>query len=197
MLHGSPQIYHHYEAIFIHIPKVAGTSIERILKLNPKENYGGHSTAIGIKKHYPKEFGEYYKFSFVRNPYDRVSSAYFYLKNSPLNKALQNHNIKDSIDINDYIKNYFPNDHILHLWPQYKFITDQDIILVDDVFRYENLEEDWEKVCNKLKINLKLPYFNPSKKDSFKYTSNSINTINEFYKKDFELFGYELKSNYI
>jgi len=193
MIHHIPQIFHHYKAIFIHIPKVAGTSMERALELSRMDNVGGHSTALAIRIQYPKEFNEYYKFSFVRNPYDRISSAYFYLKNIKAGGDHQNQLVHLSKDINDYIENYLSKETIIHLWPQYKFITGPfGNILIDSIFRFENLEEDWEKVCGKLKVNLNLPHFRPTKKKLFEYTPNSINIINKLYKKDFELFGYKM-----
>ena len=67
--------------IYIHIPKTGGMSIETILGADIKEL---HNKSIKIKHgyptdwNYPKYWEKYYKFTFVRNPWDRVVSSYFY-----------------------------------------------------------------------------------------------------------------------
>ena len=73
---------------FIHIPKTAGTSVEQFIKDNGKNeiNYLGvqnnrsmhHYTALELKKLEPHIFDIYYKFSIVRNPYDRLLSEYYW-----------------------------------------------------------------------------------------------------------------------
>ena len=74
--------------IFIHIPKTAGTSIAAALRQyqNPKCNAlhsnsfdRKHPTTNEIKTHLGEErFNQYYKFAFVRNPWDRVLSNYYW-----------------------------------------------------------------------------------------------------------------------
>tara|TARA_B100001245_G_scaffold77509_1_gene55117 strand:+ start:2958 stop:3701 length:744 start_codon:yes stop_codon:yes gene_type:complete len=84
--------------IFIHIPKTAGTSIYKVLSsafekdrfstgvyvnhvkhsaLEGKQFFAGHFGINDIKKITDEEL-EY--FTFVRNPYERVSSLYYYWK---------------------------------------------------------------------------------------------------------------------
>jgi hypothetical protein len=64
------------DCIYIHIPKAAGTSLNKAI-------YGrtlGHYTANEIQSIFPKLFGKAFVFSFVRNPWDRVLSAYRFAK---------------------------------------------------------------------------------------------------------------------
>ena len=56
--------------IFIHIPKTAGTYVERYLKTNNT----GDATYIYYKETYPDEWKSYKKFSIVRNPISRFVS---------------------------------------------------------------------------------------------------------------------------
>ena len=72
-----------YKAIFIHIPKNAGSSIEEFfskqwvsLRVQPNK----HDTAYQIKCRFPELYNSYSKFAIVRNPYERMVSWYFYLK---------------------------------------------------------------------------------------------------------------------
>ena len=39
-----------------------------------------HFTVLDIKTLFPNLFNKYYKFSFVRNPYDRLLSEYYWCK---------------------------------------------------------------------------------------------------------------------
>ena len=66
------------KCIFIHIPKAAGTSV--LAALGKKSEKGrDHVSWQTYKKADSKKFNNYFKFSFVRNPYDRAFSAYHYI----------------------------------------------------------------------------------------------------------------------
>ena len=82
---------HRYKAIFIHIPKTAGTSIYTVLSIpqNEKHFYTAahkipshqHLTPTQLKPKIPGPiWNNYFKFTVVRNPFDRVVSDYRYLK---------------------------------------------------------------------------------------------------------------------
>ena len=67
--------YREQNWLFIHIPKTAGTSISQAL-------FGsdfGHCTVDHYEIFSPKRFHNYFKFAFVRNPWDRFLSAYKFL----------------------------------------------------------------------------------------------------------------------
>jgi chondroitin 4-sulfotransferase 11 len=83
--------------IFIHIPKNAGSTVELSLGIYKKEcmvesknsvfengaSYSQQHLTAKQLKIYDKTkdiFDSYFKFSFVRNPYQRVLSEYFWLK---------------------------------------------------------------------------------------------------------------------
>ena len=187
MIHGTPQIFHESRSIFIHVPKCAGTSIEKTLG---GREFGGHSYATSIREKYSREWERYYKFSIVREPLSRFSSAYRYLKERRYHKALSNDKIILSRDINDYIQNYFLKDSVLHLQQQVNFICDGDKILVD-TYPFEDLENSWKTILMKLNQHYKpLPTMNKSKDYTITYDRDSLNILEEVYKKDFELLGY-------
>ena len=193
MIHGTPQIFHNIKAIFIHIPKTAGTSIERTLG---NTQFGGHSYAKTIKKKYPEEWNNYYKFTIVRDPFTRFASAYYYLKQKSVHPALLNNNIHISRDINDYIQNYFSLSDTLHMKPQVDFISEEEEILVD-TYPYEDLENSWISILSRLSLNfIPLPVFNKSNTYKINYDSKSISILEEMYKEDFKLLNgaYKMKS---
>lgn len=81
-------ISHEHEFIFIHIGKTGGTSIEKVLctqlgidfertKKDPDGNWWKHIWAKGMRKQVGKNtWDNYFKFAFVRNPYDMIVSLY-------------------------------------------------------------------------------------------------------------------------
>src|SRR5271167_838241 len=67
-----------HEAIFIHIPKTAGLSIHEMLRMDlPPET---HCPVAGYRAADAALFKKAYKFSVIRNPWDRLVSAFHYLK---------------------------------------------------------------------------------------------------------------------
>ena len=71
--------------IFIHIPKCAGVSVSKALFGNLA---GGHSRVVDYQLVFnSNEYSNYFKFTFVRNPWDRLVSAFFFLKKGGFNDA--------------------------------------------------------------------------------------------------------------
>ena len=62
--------------LFVHVPKCGGSSVEAQLGV-----YHGHRSAVYFRAADPGLFAAAWKFSIVRNPYDRLVSAFHYLKN--------------------------------------------------------------------------------------------------------------------
>lgn len=187
MIHGTPQIFDKLRCIFIHVPKCAGTSIEKTLG---GTKYGGHSFAKSLKKKFPQVWDKYYKFGIVRDPLTRFGSAYHYLRERGEHPALQNKNIILSKDINHYIQNYFLKDDVVHLWKQVNFLCENDKLLVD-IYPYEELESSWKTILMKLNQHYKpLPKMNKSKGYTISYDRESLLILQEYYKKDFEILGY-------
>lgn len=76
-------ISHEYKCIFIHIQRTAGTSIENwIVGKDWWQIDKGtkHLLASQAKKKYSKYWDKYFKFSFVRNPWDRMVSCLIFPK---------------------------------------------------------------------------------------------------------------------
>ena len=76
-------ISHKHKFIFIHIPKCAGCSLKEHLVKNSDNKLinSGHESLDVLLKNFSLKTEDYYKFTFVRNPWDRIVSLYFFWLN--------------------------------------------------------------------------------------------------------------------
>ena len=65
-----------HKLIFIHIPKCAGCSIEKIFNSSMMD----HQTALEIKSKHAEKWNSYFKFTIVRNTWERLVSIYHFRK---------------------------------------------------------------------------------------------------------------------
>jgi len=192
-----------YKCIFIHIPKTAGTSILTILAGN--RVFRDHASYYDFQRADLVKFESYFKFCFVRNPYDRAVSCYEYLKCGG--------NQMDDLYFKELIENKYPtfekfileyldkdiiHEHVLFK-PQYTFVYDcKNQCHIDYIAKYESIDKDFEVICKNLKISVPLPKINGVDRVSYKnyYTNNLIEEkIHFLYRKDFILFNYSIFIN--
>lgn len=194
-----PKIFDEKKCIFIHIPKTAGLSIcHGLLDVNAV----GH---MPLKYYHnifgDKKFNQYYKFTFVRNPWDRVFSAFNYLKSGGVSKDdLKWKSVFNKYDdFNIFVKEWLDNDNILlslHFMPQIYFLKNSyGVIEFDFIGKFETLENDYNYL--KLKFNGKeLKRINVSNQSiTYKnaYNKESIEKVRKLYKQDIELLGYDFE----
>ncbi|WP_175631948.1 sulfotransferase family 2 domain-containing protein [Virgibacillus siamensis] len=193
--------------IFVHVPKTAGNGIVKSL-------FGGydelnHFTIHDFKKINKNYFAEAYKIGFVRNPWDRLVSAFFYLKqggSSPLDQEFRKKYLKD-ITFEEFVYKLKENSYRnkifkwVHFTPQHKFLcNDQGEIQVDYLGRYETLTNDFENLKMVFQIpNIRLDKHNTSKhKDYWDYYNyEMMKIVEEVYKDDVEIFKYRFPSQNI
>ena len=187
--------------IFVHIPKVAGSSIESTL-FGTKGKVG-HKTALEYYNADKQLYQELFSFAFVRNPYDRLVSAYIYLKNGGRNqydKAWSDEHLSEFNSFNDFVLSLTNEDKcrdILswnHFIPQYLFVCNsKNDIMVDFVGRYENLEDQF-KIVQKFSNNAnQLPHNNKTERNDYQhyYNEKTRAIVRSVYANDFELFHYD------
>ncbi|MCU0536474.1 MAG: sulfotransferase family protein [Hydrococcus sp. Prado102] len=210
--------------IFVHISKVAGVSIANAItkycyqvsiinkiawrlhlpfvgaerKLDRLLYHRwGHAYASELKEFLgEEEYNKFFKFAFVRNPFDRELSDYLYILGKPSHYL---HKTANSLIFEDFLKWRIENDLIL----QSHFVYDRNgSCLVDEIGHYENLIDDFKKILSKLNIEAELPHKNQSsrsKKDSKNakllkyYNSKAIDILTTGYSDDFKNFGYDLE----
>ncbi|HEH4645058.1 TPA: sulfotransferase family 2 domain-containing protein, partial [Campylobacter coli] len=193
-----------YKCIFIHVPKVAGSSIERVIYQTDRWLVG-HRKANDYMMFNKDRFESYFSFGFVRNPYDRVVSAYHYLRNGGGTLGDEKWAKKNIYKYNSFkefvldLKNPKIQNKILnwmHFIPQYKFLCDNESnILVNFTGKFENLEEDFKKILKILNRKDQLMHINKSNHVDYKNYYNDVmyKIVREIYRDDFEIFDYDLE----
>lgn len=219
-------ISHQHKCIFIHIPKTAGTTVEKTIT-----GIDWHTYNHGIEKHctlnelrcfpymyncstdevldtvYPKYCGrpesdiheivkshkqmwptealeQYFKFTFVRNPFEWVSSVFYW--SGVLREKYNN-------DLNFYIQQHIAyNKEDFRFKSQYRYTPGMDFI-----GRFESFEKDFKTVLDHLNItNYTIPHANSNdKKPKIPYQEiydkKSMDIVYNKYLIDFKKFNYE------
>lgn len=200
-----------HQFIFVHIRKAAGSSIRdtleplsivkptdtwskiksRFLKTEKdykKYAFRQHDDINAAKRVMPPElFESYFKFAFVRNPWDRLVSEYEFIRRRPDHGR---HSKVMKMGFEKYIV-YQSKRFDAH---QINMLADKNgNLLMDFIGKFENLQDDWNRVTDKLGIeNKELTH---RKKAGIKdynsyYTDESRALVSELWKRDIEAFGY-------
>ena len=207
-------ISHSHKFIFIHNYKAAGASIRNVLNIYnfysysslgrfPKlltkigvypriycEQFNQHSKAIDLKEKLPTNiFNNYFKFGFVRNPYDWQVSLYHWMLKDETH--CQHQLIKSLGSFDKYIEWRVNED--LHLQKDFFYDADNNL-LVDYIGKFETLSCDILHIQKKLKLKeTKLPHKNHSKHKHFSdyITASAELQIYNAFKDDFITFNYK------
>lgn len=190
-----PECYDEKKAIFIHIPKAAGRSVSTCIfgDDKPGHYYSRDYQIVSTEKH-----DSYYKFTFVRDPIDRLHSSYNYLTSGGGNSVdgyFGRILSKETKDFEDFVLNWLDDSKVdswIHLIPQSRYIyLDDGECGVDFIGKFENIDEDFLLLTNKLNLDVKLAHSNKSSLQKNKsYSPLVINKVKQLYKKDYINFGY-------
>ncbi len=191
-----------YKFVFFAQEKTGCTSIYNVLEnieddkkivgeIVPKDHnnylYSKHTSCSEFQDNHP-EFIDYFKFAFVRNPWDRVVSWYnFQMHLSNVENVEADRNIK-GIDFSSYVHKY-TNIWAYDALNQYNFTK-----CCDFIGRYENLQQDFNIICDKIGIpQQKLPHKNKTKYKHYTeyYDDETKEIVEERFAKDIEHFNYE------
>lgn len=185
---------------YVPVPKAANTSILDTLRKN-----------FEIKK---TKTGSEYSFSIVRNPYDRLVSCYtekildpFHRKRDNISKEHEYYNrliLEEGFFPKESFKSFVKKVCKIsdrrsdkHFRSQHCFLLDKKGRWIPDFLgKFENLEEDFKKICKKMGVSKppSLPHKRKSKRiDGYRdyYDEETKRLVERRYKKDLELFGYK------
>ncbi len=184
--------------VFIHVPKTAGTSLSKTLRGKCAIYTKGHLTAYQLQRlDFFQECDNHFVFAFVRNPWDATLS-YFFFRTKPLRRR---RSLSQIIVVFErwlistvLIASRRTSPHHIDQWA---FIASQDRskLLVDFVGRYESLEEDYDRLCDKLNITSprKLAYINRTSRGPYQdyYNDSTRTMVSELNSELIQHFQYE------
>jgi len=191
-----------YRCIFLHIPKVAGTSIKQSLELPGR----GHPPWNWFAANCPSRWREYLKFTVVRNPWDRAVSAYVYATTKesywhgesmglhPDYKLLSGRTFEECCEIllHDRASLQHESWYPQHLWIARQ--TERGFeSMVDMMLRYETLAGDFTRLCDRLGDGRReIPHVNASAREEYRhyYSDRTRETVARVYAVNIALFGY-------
>ncbi|MHC4065322.1 MAG: sulfotransferase family 2 domain-containing protein [Planctomycetota bacterium] len=168
---------------FIHVPKVAGCSMQRL----PFVGGTGHATAKALRPQAPGLFW----WGFVRDPLDRLVSAYHAGRRGRHRWPA----IEASRDFTEFALTLPSHFHRMpHTKPQVEFLTWKNgKLAVDFVGRFERLQEDWAEVLRRIGVpHRKLWHKNKGVRPPTAElaTLGVVDVCHEVYRADYDMFGY-------
>jgi hypothetical protein len=214
-------ISHKHKFIFFKTRKTAGSSIQVTLAKHCGEDDiitgqyrdgiddDSHSTGLNMDKfwtnhpHPPiketKQFlgdtiwNNYFKFAFVRNPYEIAVSRYFWEKRGK-GKTVEETSIEG---FKEWTKTELKEYDMLH-----PYICISGNIELDFIGKFETLSEDFNYICDKFNIpKIELPVKKGNYRDKVHYTEyyddDTIEKVNNFYQEDMNLFDYKFNQKFM
>jgi len=214
-------ISYSHNFLFVHIAKTGGTSVRTALRpyrwsarytapllfcsllsqmTRPRHKLGikfpRHAKAIAAKEMLPEEiYNKFFKFVFVRNPWDLQVSSYHHIHREKPELLERVKSFEDFLHLKfDPEREY---DFMLDISAQrqWEYVVDLNgELIVDFIGRYEDLLNDYKKICAHIGIPFKeLPHRRKAedrKEYRDYYTDETAEMVETHYKKDIEMFGY-------
>lgn len=203
-------VSHLHRYIFVPMPKTGTHSVRQALRehLGPDdiEQVGlfvnkrfpfepiaeirhGHLSVRQVRPYLGDEVCDaYFKFSFVRNPFDRFVSycAFMTRQHGAFDRDPQGTMRKILFEMR-------PLDHV-HFQPQYTLLVDDAGNLeMDMIGRVETMQDSYDAVCARIGIPSRaLDRVNSSRRGDYRqyYDQALIDGVAELYRRDLELFDY-------
>ena len=192
--------FYESKTIFIHIPKTAGISLVR--SIFGDVTLEGHRSVSFYKQVFGNRYSDFFTFTIVRNPWDRLYSAYKFLEKGGINihdkNAFETH-LSTYKDFEDFVLKGLNEKiiwEIMHFIPQYEFVCDKNgKIIVDYVGKFENMNKSLDEINDILKLDFELEHHNKTDKKDYKdiYTTEMIEKVHQIYQKDIDIFEYSFK----
>lgn len=179
--------------IFVHITKTAGTSIGNAIGLPVKHHLTAKEVIAKIGR---TKWNEAYKFTFVRNPWDRVVSLYEYRRRKDKTKIAS-----DNIPFTEWINltlgqrsDLYYYNNVKSFQPQVDWLKDDEgSITIDFIGKFESIRADFDQIRQTIGTQAELPHLNATKRSDYKdyYTDETRKIVANWYHEDIAAFGYK------
>lgn len=181
--------------IFIHVVKAGGTSVTNSLRpfLPVAERATTHHKHIWASQLRPliADYDDYFSFGFVRNPWDRLVSNFFWWQQvdkrgwdtTRYDRLIRGRRFHDYALGGDWLITNNCRD----------FLYDGDRRLVTEIGRFEHLASDFAKIARRIGLSCELGWSNRSLHHDYRqyYTSETVQLVADRFKADIDLFGYD------
>jgi len=200
--------------VFFHIPRTGGTSINKALSpfceiapnsSNPNPAHHPHSNVLQIMEELGPDFDDFFKFAIVRNPWDRLVSIYLWgLQIRKMPQGVENTWLSYS-GFPEWVGNEFVPQYNAHAskkdrwgWESCTdFLSVDGNLKVDFIGRFENLSQEWSKICSSigLDVELELEHWWGTNRDHYStyYNDEIVDVVRSLFSKDIEHFGYKFE----
>lgn len=140
----------------------------------------------------PQKWDSYYKFCFIRNPYDKIISAWNHVNryNIPFENYL---NLKDTCNDVEYMHLFMPQIR--------NIINERGLININFIGKFENLEEDFQTVLKNIGFKnivhevAKKMNARPHEHYTKYYNQTILDHVNVLLREDFERLDYQMHNN--
>jgi hypothetical protein len=168
---------------------------------------GGHTPATAFQHYSPALFQEYFIFATVRHPFDRLRSAFEYLKRGgmfPTDQRWARRRLSEFSTFGEFMRGLERprvRERILsftHFLPQTHYLCGPDnTLIVDQLVRVETFATDMRKVCQKLDVDFTNKVLNATaEKPLGTGQRDPLEAIcYQIYRDDYLTLGYETRTS--
>jgi hypothetical protein len=188
-------ISHNHRFVFVHINKTGGTSIEKVFdpEADQRDVELKHASAAYYQENFPQDFLNYFKFAFVRNPWDWLVSRYFWSRD---HQRLFDFSFGEMVWRLEHQIQLSPAAAWLErgaLRTQVERLSIGGAIAMDFVGRFESLQHDFNDVCQRQQIAATpLPHVFKTHHAPYTdyYDDRTRRRVERLYAADIAAFGY-------
>jgi len=151
--------------------------------------FRAHDDILAAQRRMPRRtFEEYFKFAFVRNPWERLVSEYEFILRRPGHG--RHRRVRKLQSFSEFINMQIPRRDAYQL----NMLQDRNgRLLMDFVGKLENLEQDWQQVCQQIGIaHQALPRTNVTQRKDYRdyYDENTRQRVAKHWAREIERFEY-------
>lgn len=189
-------------SIFVHTPKTAGTSIGQAI-------YGrwvGHVPLSRFAAFDRRRFSKFFKFAFVRNPWDRLLSAFAHLKGygeptAAVEQRWAERYLGETETFEQFVlklrqekfRAVIVNDAHFRSQLDWICLPASRRIAVDYLGRFDTLATDFGEIAERLNVSNELLKLNQTKRPPYRdaYSKEMRSIVEQIFREDISRLGYD------